>query len=258
MSLPPHSLLAVCEGRAGWPSRQRLQRATEVLDLVWGRQGVAASWRFPGWGISCSQAVQGTNSAGGHPVRDTPGGLALLARTEMRGDRWPWEWAPGRQRRAGGLADPEGTHTEQLGGTARAHVTVPHKHPPSTSATYGKLVRKEVVFFQRRDWIFESHVFLLAQRKRLALASCAGGRGVSFPFAVTAPQGRETGQAGRQGRGTHAASRMTSNTAPSPLRVCRSLPPLARGWGGCCTAQLPPAETESQSKGPDSGSPLPP
>ena len=75
------------EGRAGWPSRQRLQRATEVLDLVWGQQGVAASWRFPGWGISCSQAVQGTNSAGGHPVRDTPGGLALLARTEMRGDR---------------------------------------------------------------------------------------------------------------------------------------------------------------------------
>ena len=200
MSPPPHSLLAACEGRAGWPSRQRLQRATEVLDLVWGWQGVAASWRFLGWGISCSQAVQGTNSAGGHPVRDTPGGLALPARTEMRGDRWPWEWAPGRQRRADGLTDPEGTHTEQLGGTARAHVTVPHKHPPSPSATDGKLVRKEVLFFQRRDWIFESHSFLLAQRKRLALASCAGGEESHFPLQLQphggGRQGRQAGRAG--------------------------------------------------------------
>lgn len=86
---------------------------------------MAASWQFLGWGTSCRQAVQGMNSAGEHLVRDTFGGLALPARIEMRGDRWSWEWAPGRQRWASGLAalgrglpalaDPEGTHTGQLG-----------------------------------------------------------------------------------------------------------------------------------------------
>lgn len=96
----------LCGGpeRGGLAGRAEQAEAAEVLD--WGWQRMAASWQFPGWGISCSQAAQGMNSAGGHPVRDTLGGLALPARIEMRGDRWPWEWAPGRQRRAGGLAAP--------------------------------------------------------------------------------------------------------------------------------------------------------
>lgn len=80
--------------------------------------------------------------------------------------------------------------------TPRAHVIVPHKHPPSTSVTYGKLVRKEV-FFQRRDWIFESHAFLLARRKRLALASCTGDQQSGFPLQLQ-PHGEERGaRAGR-------------------------------------------------------------
>lgn len=136
--------------------------------------------------------------------------------------------------------------------TPRAHVIVLHKHPPSTSATYGKLVRKEAVFSQRRDWIFESHAFLLAQRKRLALASRSGGQQSRFPLQLQPQEGGEPAQAGRQGRGTRAAFRMTSDTAPSPLRVCRSLPPTcpeARGRGARCTAQPPPPETESAEQG---------
>ena len=139
--------------------------------------------------------------------------------------------------------------------TPPARVIVLHKHPPSTSATHGKLVRREVVFFQRRDWIFESHAFLPAQRKRLALASRPGGQESAFPLQLQPHEGGEPGQAGRQGRGTRAAFRRTSSTAPSPLGVCRSLPPTcpeARAGGRAAPRSRHPRGLSPQSKGPDS------
>ena len=72
---------------------------------------------------------------------------------------------------------------------------------------------------------------------------------------VYKPQETKLYEAGRQGRGTHAASRMTSSTAPSPLRVCRSLPPPARGWGDGAPRSRHSQRLSPQSKGPDFGSP---